>query len=241
MPIEWANEQTWMDETSDSRLEEGDRPVFLGGWLRRRRARKALRSHRGDSGIRPDHPRGTARLAQFDSTGGDPRRAGLPGQWADRCRRGRRWRRAATRLDSSRACTGRPARRVGHRRAAAPASEDTGRAVSKHPQRIRARQPGRRPLQSTTARQAFHAAGSAADAAWELRFRLLEAEILLGQRNNQKSRAAHRRPCVPAAGRPRDQAESALAAGPTIISAGRKSRIRNCAKRAGWPNRPIPR
>src|SRR5258708_21091139 len=80
----------------DVRSAVGERPppaVFLGGWLRWRGVRWSLRPHRADSGLRQDHPRRAFRLPRFGATGGDSRRAGLPGQ--RRCEyffsRRRRW------------------------------------------------------------------------------------------------------------------------------------------------------
>src|ERR1700722_2363347 len=153
--------------------------VFLGGWLRRG-VERAHRPHRGDSGVRPDIPRGGARLPQFGATGGDTRRAGMPGdgenlhmQW-----RRRRHRRPLASLavllaGMLSAYTLSGCHESADREAGALFQSiyddylhGTLDVAEARPEK---------------ARREFSREGPASAPAWELKFRLLEAEILLKQ------------------------------------------------------------
>src|ERR1700683_4327590 len=175
-----GTEEAWMDDVRSA--ARGRRPgsLFLGGWLRRRGSDGILRPHCGNSGVRPDLSWGTAGLPRFGATRRDTCRVGVPGQGENRCllrrRRGpgRKLNALAALLVTASSALGLP----GCHHSVSPDPVSLFQSIHDdflHGNLDTAQH------RADEARKVFRQGSSEANPTWELKFRLLDAEILLKQ------------------------------------------------------------
>src|SRR3984957_353763 len=154
--------------------------LFAGGWLRRRGFDRNLRPHRGDSGLRQVLLRGAAGLPRFGATGGDTRRARTPGEGESRYLHWR-WRRHRRPLASLAVLLAGMLSAYTLSGCHESADREAGALFQSIYDDYLHGTLDVAEARAEKARREFSREGPASAPAWELKFRLLEAEILLKQ------------------------------------------------------------